>query len=77
MGAGLFPLWCRSGLGEEWPNTNRSLGSRRSTEADGQEVPQPDYDFSRTDGLPLEGNLTFRPIAGRGLLLYPPNDREW
>jgi hypothetical protein len=24
--------------GQEWPNTNRSLGSRRSTETDGQEM---------------------------------------
>jgi hypothetical protein len=26
-------------LGQEWANTNRSRGSRLSTEADGQEVP--------------------------------------
>jgi hypothetical protein len=27
------------GWGQEWPNTNRSLRSRRSTETNGQEVP--------------------------------------
>ena len=31
-----------SECGQEWPNTNRSLESRRSTETDGQEVPRAD-----------------------------------
>ena len=31
-------------MGQERPNTNRSLGSRRSTEMDGREVPLTDSD---------------------------------
>jgi hypothetical protein len=34
---------------QEWPNTNRSFGSRRSTETDGREVPIADLTSSSDD----------------------------
>jgi len=48
-----------SDLGQEWPNTNRSLGSRHSTETNGQEVPgsgpfgRHDWAGSCDDGMSL------------------------
>jgi hypothetical protein len=35
----MFPM---TAMGQEWHNTNRSLGSRRSAETDDREVPEPD-----------------------------------
>jgi hypothetical protein len=35
-----------SRMGQKWPNTNRSLGSRRSTEMNGREAPSNDVAFA-------------------------------